>query len=227
MNQLNDENKFNGFPKDFINFLFFLHINNTVDMLEKNKSEFKRLITAPQIRLFNALIPSVLAVSETVVIKPAKCVSSMYSDMRFSRNRPLKEYIYIRFREPFSKTDILGLYFDMGSENYSYGIRIYNQTSAGMDRIREYLVKNIRISAETLKRTEKTNAAFIGEKYAKDRYAGIKDRTLNDFLNRRSLYIGVNRGINESVFSAELCREISDTFIGLAEIYQLIKNALY
>ena len=222
-----DTISFSGFPKGFADFLFSLQFNNTIELLPENKPTYKRLIAEPLTLLFNALTPTALSVSETVITKPSKCVSTMYSDMRFSRATPLKGYMYIRFREPFGEKDILGLYFDMGSDYYGYGIRIYKQTSAGMERIREYAIENSQPFTRELENLTRLNMTLVGDKFAKDRYPEISNSALNDFLNRKSIYIERACPINEAVFNGKLQDEIAEAYCGVKGLYLLLKKALY
>ena len=218
---------FTGFPKEFADFLFSLQFNNTIDMLPDNKPVYKRLVTEPLTLLFHALTLQALSVSESLVTKQSKCVSTMYNDMRFSKSTPLKGYMYIRFREPYVEKDILGLYFDMGNDYYSYGIRIYKQTSAGMDRIRENAINNCKEFTRELENMNKTGMTIIGDKYAKDRYPEITNVILKDLLNKKGFYIGQNHPINESVFDGRLQCEIADAYAGLKKMYSLLKKSLY
>ena len=218
--------QFGGFPKGFADFLFSLQFNNTVDMLPENKTAYKRLITEPLTLLFHGLVPVALSVSETIMTRPSKCVSTMYNDMRFSRTAPIKGYMYIRFREPAAEKDILGLYFDMGSEYYSYGIRIYKQSSAGMQRIRENAVKKPEVFTRELCNLNKIGMTVIGDNFAKNRCPDIKNELLNDFLNKKKFYIGRNCPINEAVYTNELQNEITDAFTRLKPIYLLLKKSL-
>ena len=217
---------FNGFPRGFVDFLFSLQFNNTIDMLRENKPAYKQLLTEPLTRLFYQLAPTALSVSDTIVTRPSKCVSTMYSDMRFSRTTPLKGYMYIRFREPSGEKDILGLYFDMGCEYYSYGIRIYKQSSAGMERIRENATERPKIFTRELSNLKKLGMTVIGDPFAKDRYPDVKDKLLNDFLNRRNFYIGRDRPINEAVYTGDLQDEVADSFVKLKTMYRLLKESL-
>lgn len=217
---------FDGFPKEFVSFLSSLQFSNTTKLLNENKPAYKRLITEPLTLLFNELTQTALSVSDTIITKPSKCVSAMYNDMRFSRDTPLKEYMYIRFREPSGDKDILGLYFDMGCDYYSYGIRIYKQTSAGLGRIRENAIKNRRIFTRELKKLNETGMTIIGDKYVKDHYPEINDETIKDFLNRKNFYIGRDCPINESVYNGKLKNEIEEAFIQLKGIYVIIKESL-
>jgi len=217
---------FCGFPKEFVDFLFSLQINNTVDMLPENKQTYRRLITEPLTLLFHALAQPALSVSESLVTKPSKCISTMYSDMRFSRSKPLKGYMYIRFREPYNEKDVLGLYFDMGFDYYSYGIRIYKQTSAGMERIREYAVDNSDAFTAELENIYKIGMVIIGDNFAKDRYPEINNKTLKTLINKKGFYIGLNRPVDESVFDGQLKDEVADAYASLKGLYKLFKNAI-
>ncbi|MDR1247237.1 MAG: DUF2461 domain-containing protein [Clostridiales Family XIII bacterium] len=217
---------FCGFPREFAEFLFSLQFNNTVDLLLENKLKYKRLITEPLTLLYHELIPAAMSVSDTLITKPSKCVSTMYSDMRFSRDAPLKGYMYIRFREPFGERDILGLYFDMGCDYYSYGIRIYKQTSAGMERIRERVTENCRVFERELKHLERLDMKIIGDSFAKDHYPEIKNETVKDLLNRKGFHIARNRPVDESVYNGKLQDEIAEAFVQLKGVYGLLKDSL-
>ena len=195
------EAQFEGFPPEFVDFLFSLKFKNTLAQLPENKEVYKELINKPLILLFNNLSHTALSVSETLITRPSKCVSSMYADMRFSREAPLKEYMYIRFREPFSSKDILGLYFDMGYQHYSCGIRIYKQTSAGMDKIRKSALANKEAFIKELSAMNDIGMEIKGDKYAKDRYPNEKNETLKELLNSRNFYIGRDYEVGNSVFN--------------------------
>ena len=226
MNTISDITNFSGFPKGFADFLFSLQFNNTIDLLPNNKPKYKRLISEPLLLLFHGLATTALSVSETIITQPSKCVSSMYSDMRFSRATPLKEYMYIRLREPSRKKDILGYYFDMGSDYYSYGIRVYKQSSAGMEQIRGNVIEKSRVYTQELKKLKKMGMTIIGDKFVKDHFPKINNEVIKDLLNRKNFYIGRNCPINESVYNNNLQHEIADAYIQLEKIYNLLKISL-
>jgi len=217
---------FDGFPRDFADFLFSLRFRNTIDLLPENKVIYKRLITDPLTLLFYDLTQTALSVSDSLVIKPSKCVSTMYNDMRFSRATPLKEYMYVRFRELEREKDIIGLYFDMGCEGYSYGIRIYNQTSEGMAGIREGALAKRRDFERELEELYRLGMMIVGDKYAKDHYPEIKYKTVKELLNMRNFHICWYRAINEAVFSQALLEEISGAYTKLGALFALLKQSL-
>ena len=65
--------------------------------------------------------------------------------MRFSRGQKYKNYMYLRFKQWGKENDICGLYFDMGSEFYSYGFRIYRQTSEKIQIAKEKIINDMLI----------------------------------------------------------------------------------
>jgi len=220
---------FYGFPKGFVDFLFMLEFNNTIEKLSENKPVYKRLITEPLTRLYQGLVPAALTVSDTIITKPSKCVSTMFGDMRFSRATPLKRYMYIRFCEPQNEKDILGMYFDMGCEYYSYGIRIYKQTASGIGRIRSFIMNddaNRQAYIRELANMTSMGMSIIGEKFVKDHYPDIDNELLNNLLNYKRFYIGQNCPISDIVFNGALQQDISNAFTGLKGLYTLLKLSL-
>ena len=219
--------KFNGFPEEFINFLLSLQFLNTTELLPENKISYKKMISEPLASLHSQLTPAALEVSESIITKPSKCISTMYNDMRFSKGAPLKDYMYLRFREPFSEKDALELYFDMGYTHYSYGIRIYKQTSPGMEKIRTAILKNQKAFLAELKKLSDSDIVIYGANFAKDRYPDISNEMIKSLLNKKNFYIGREHDISPVVHCSDLADEIADAYQALRGIYLLLKKALY
>ncbi len=216
---------FNGFPVGFVDFFIRLSLNNTIDKQTENILEYKKYITEPLNQLYSDLLPVVCDINDSLETKPARCISTPYTDRRFSPTVPLKEYIYLRFKQKGRKSDIAGLYFDMSASGYSYGLRIYKQTSSGFQSLKDYIAENPEPFEKELRMILKSGYKIIGEKYKKDHYPEISSIVLNDFLNRKSFYIARNRDLSNIVFSEKLSAEISDGFSNLKSILNLIQNA--
>ena len=75
--------------------------------------------------------------------------------------------MYLRFRETENEKDILGLYFDMGCDYYSYGLRIYKQTSSGMNIIRENILKKEGQYIQALTKITASGASIVGDSFSK------------------------------------------------------------
>lgn len=218
---------FSGFSPETVSFLFELPFQNTMERLPENKEKAQALITWPLTELYQALAPAAQGISPTIETKPAKCISTLFSDMRFSRGTPLKTYLYLRFREPGHEKDALGFFFDMGSQDYGYGLRIYHQTSTGMEKIRESVQKNRAVYISALRKAAAHGFVLTGDSFIKDHFPGESSPELKSLLNRKGFYISRTCPISDRVFSQRLAEEIGDGFSALSDLYLLFKADLY
>lgn len=219
-------NGFCGFSPEMLPFLFELKFSNTIDKQSEHLIKYKKLISEPLILLYDKLLETILDLDLSVETKPSLCVSTPYTDRRFSPKVPLKEYMYIRFKQSGKKADIPGLYFDMGIEHYSYGIRIYKQTSGGMDKLRERIQEDPQKFSAAIEELSSAGFAVIGEKYKKEHFPEMPECKAKDILNLRSFYIEKAIPIGESVFSPALAKEISGAYRKLSDFYQLLVESL-
>ena len=209
-----------------VSFLFELKFSNTIDKQAENLKKYKRLISEPLILLYDDLLETVLDLGLSVETKLSRCVSTPYTDRRFSPQAPLKEYMYIRFKQLGKKTDIPGLYFDMGIDHYGYGIRIYKQTSSGMGKLREQIKEEPQKFSAAIEKISSAGFAIIGEKYKIDHFPEISECKAKEILNRRSFYIEKAVPVSDTVFSSALAEELSCAYRQINNFYQLLVEGL-
>lgn len=217
--------EFKGFDKEFVDFLVQLSFNNTLEKQSDNITGYKKYITQPLTALYYELLPIACEINYMLETKPSRCISTPYTDRRFSPSVPLKEYMYLRFKQSGKSKDIAGIYFDMSFDGYSYGLRIYKQSSSGFQRLKDAIIDNPDKFEKELIGIVDFGYKIVGEKYKKDHYPEIKSDTLNDFLNRKTFYFSKNMPINERIFSNELLTELSEGFYQLADMMNLIVSA--
>ncbi len=130
--------------------------------------------------------------------------------------------MYIRFKYSDLSDNIPGLYFDMGCDYYSYGLRIYKQNIKGMDKIREKILKAPEHFSSVLDKLSDKGFFVIGDLYKKDKLPNMPDCPAKSLYNRKSFYIGKDVKINENIFSRELAEEIKANFLALTPIIRII-----
>lgn len=215
-------NSFTGFKPEMLDFLFQLGFENTIEKQEENLPKYKDLISQPLNNLYKDLLPVISQISDKLETKPARCVSSPYTDRRFNPTTPFKDYMYIRFRELGKTEQIAGLYFDMGIDYYSYGLRMYRQSTKGMEQIREKILGNPKGYHSQLELVSKAGFNVIGEKYKKDHFTEISDNVIKEILNSRRFYIGKDVPINDNVFSSKLAEELAQGFMTFKGLINLL-----
>lgn len=216
--------KFSGFSKKLPDFWFDLHFNNSVENESELKDQYKKYITNPLSDLYETLVPTVLDISENVELSPARCISSPYTDRRFSRGTPFKEYMYLRFKQKGKRTDIPGFYFDMGAEYYSYGLRVYKQTANGLSQMKEQLSRYEETVSSVLDTVLENGYEIIGEDYKKDHFPDMKECSLKMLLNKKSFYIGKEISVNASVYKEDLADEIAECFKQMQDIFRILAD---
>lgn len=216
--------KFSGFPENLPAFWFELHFQNSMENEAELKNKYKEYITIPLSDLYETLVPAVLAVSENVELSPARCISSPYTDRRFSRSIPFKEYMYLRFKQKGKKTDIPGFYFDMGAEYYSFGLRVYKQTSSGLAQMKAHLSHYEETVSSILDLLLANGYEIIGEDYKKDHFPNMKKSSFKILLNKKSFYIGKKVKVNASIYTPNLADEIAECFSQMEDIFCLLAN---
>ncbi len=218
------DNQFTGFSTDMIDFLFELQFTNTIENQGENIVKYKELISKPLRLLYEDLLHTVIDLQLDVETKPARCVSSPYTDRRFSKSTPLKEFMYIRYKKRDKETDTCGLYFDMGVDFYSYGIRMYRQTTQGVNMLREKILEKPDEYSALLDEAFADGFEVFGDKYKKDHYPSLPECSAKEILNRRRFFIGKSKPVNENVFSQALAVELSKGFIKLRSLFELLED---
>ncbi|MDE6864484.1 MAG: DUF2461 family protein [Eubacterium sp.] len=215
---------FKGFNENTNQFLFELQFCNTIQNQNENLMKYKEYITEPIHLLYFDLLDIINQFDVDFETKPARCISTPYTDRRFSPTVPLKEYMYLRFRQAKKKTDMLGLYFDMGSEYYGYGLQIYKPTSAGMDVLREKISGDIKKFSELF--DELTEKGFIikGDSYKKDHFSEITECSAKNILNMKSFSVSKSKIVDETVYSENLKTELENAFLDLEELMEMLDD---
>lgn len=215
------DNKFNGFNKKTNDFLFELQFCNTIENQNENLIKYKEYITKPINLLYLDLLDTVNQFEVDFETKPARCISTPYTDRRFSPTVPLKEYMYLRFRQANKKSDMIGLYFDMGSECYGYGLQIYKPTAKGMNLLREKIAAHDELFSQMLDLLTAKNFEIKGEECKKDHYPELADCSAKKLLNMRNFSISITKEISDNVYSENLKTELSNAFLVLKEFIEL------
>ena len=214
--------QFKGFNRETNKFLFDLQFCNTIDKQGENLIKYKEYITEPIHLLYLDLLNTVSSFDVDFETKPARCISTPYTDRRFSPTVPLKEYMYLRFRQANKKTDMLGLYFDMGSEAYGFGLKIYKPTSKGADLLREKISNNAEHFSKLIDELIDKGFEISGEKYKKDHFPVLPECSAKELLNMKTFSISKCKSADENIYTEKLRTELSDAFLDLKEFIELL-----
>ncbi|MEG0767678.1 MAG: DUF2461 domain-containing protein, partial [Clostridia bacterium] len=129
---------FSGFTEEMITFFLGLRCNNNRAYFEENRAVYERAIREPLIALTEALAETVLSIDPQLDTRPARTVSRIHRDIRFSHDQsPYRDYMWIGYRRAGeAREETCGFYFDISAEAAHWGCGFYQENRPAMERLR-------------------------------------------------------------------------------------------
>ncbi len=230
MSDIKDD-KFNGFPVETLRFLSDLRLNNNKPWFEAHKGEYERFVLEPLQNLVMDIGPFMLTIDPDFEARPRvdKTISRIYRDTRFSHDKsPYKSCMWLTFKRPIKDWKDAPAYFlEITPDSYRYGMGFYSASKETMDRLRKASDGKPKEFMKAVSFYSKQQDFVVeGEKYKRVLNSGIP-KDLQEWYQRKNLYLVCNREIDESFFSKELAEDLNSGFKLLAPFYQYLCRLKY
>lgn len=219
----NKEQRFDGFSLETLKFLSELKENNNKEWFETHKQEYQKYLLEPLQNLILDLSVDMLAIDPLLVVGP-KAVSRIYRDVRFSNNKsPYRTTMWLTLRRQHQDwTDYPAYFFEIAPSSYRYGMGFYSASPGTMHKFREAIDE---APEEFLKVTSFYSKQRVfeieGEKYRKI-FDKTKPKEIQDWYQRRNLYLVCNRQIDRDLFSGKLVDSLLSGFKMVAPFYHYL-----
>lgn len=218
---------FQGFNESTIKYFEAIRQENSKSNYKANEQCYFEGVKQPLEELYHELLHYFGTVDSQLLSSKRRCVSSAYNDARFSREEPVKEYFYIRFKlDKGGKKSMPGFFLDASLDGYRYGMSIYKPESKDMEKIREYFLDNKYSAMDAVQKF--TDAGLLelqGDMYKRDNYLEA-DPVLKPLLERKRLAFVKESALDETFFSRNLLDSMVAAYDSVTDIYQLMKEAL-
>jgi uncharacterized protein (TIGR02453 family) len=218
-------NKFAGFSPETFRFFAELEENNYKPWFDEHKPLYESEVLQPLKALATALTPFFAAVDSQMDFRPAKIISRIYRDIRFSPDKtPYKKHLWIAFQRPFQKqtsewASFPGFYMEIGKEGSGYGMGMFEAQKKVMDRYRdrvEYEPEHFRkITAGLI---EKHLFEIGGEEYKRPLKNEL-DEYFQPWIQRKGIFLTKHIPVSELLFSDHLVRYMEKEFALLQPLY--------
>lgn len=218
--------KFNGFPPETINFLRTLRENNNKAWFELHKLDYQNHLLKPLQALAAGLGPLMLSIDPDLEVTPAlnRTISRIHRDTRFHRDKsPYKTSHWITFKRLRQEwKDYPAFFFEISPHSYRYGMGFYSASRKTMDNFRSAIDTNKQVfrAAISFYSTSKT-FRIEGEQYKRPLKADIPAE-LQDWYNRKSLYLASNHQIHGNSIDKKLIADLQDGFEMIAPFYHYL-----
>lgn len=221
---------FDGFPREMIAFFASLSYNNNRTFFEENKHVYERAVLQPLTALCQALAPVIREIDPLLDTRPARSVSRIYRDVRFSKNKsPYREYMWIGYRRAGeTREDTCGFYFDVSATAANWGCGYYHAQKETMQNLRETITRRPAYVLDILREeTFMDSFSLMGERYARKNVPPQElPEPLGELYRMKNVYAEHHLDDMDLLFSKDLCHAITEGYRTLAPFYTLLRDCM-
>lgn len=224
-----EERKFNGFSPKTLKFLRGLKANNDKNWFQAHRADYEDYVLGPLRDLVTDLGDFMLDIDPRFEITPAvnKTISRIYRDTRFSKDKsPFRSTVWFTFknRNKDWTAHVCGYFFELSVNSYRYGMGFYNAAPAIMSRFREMIDESPKEFLRVISFFAKQQTVVLeGEKYKRTIDAS-KPEEIQDWYQRKNMYLVCNRKIDDTLFSSELVDDLMRGFGLIAPFYHYLQR---
>jgi uncharacterized protein (TIGR02453 family) len=221
-----NEYTFNGFSRKTLDFLKNLKSNNNKAWFEGHRQDYQKDLIEPFQNLVLDMGPFVRTIDPAFEISPAvgKTISRIHRDTRFSKDKsPYRGTMWITFKRPGKDWMAAPAYFfEISPTSYRYGMGFYSASLDMMYRFREMIDKRPKEFLKAISFYSKQQVFVIeGERYKKI-FDETKPEEIQDWYQRKNLYLVCNRKTDDRLFNRELIDDLMLGFELIAPLYHYL-----
>ena len=224
-----DERRFNGFSPKTLKFLRGLKANNNKKWFKDHRADYERYVLGPMRDLVTDCADFMLDIDPRFEITPAvnKTISRIYRDTRFSKDKsPFRSTVWFTFKNRSKDwtTLVCGYFFELSVNSYRYGMGFYDAAPALMRRFREMIDEDPEEFLIAISFFSKQKIFVLeGEKY-KRIIDKNKPEKIQDWYQRKNMYLVCNRKIDDALYSSELVDDLQYGFGLIAPLYRYFQK---
>ena len=226
-----NERKFTGFSPETLKFLRALKANNNKKWFETHRKGYEKHVLGPLRDLVTDLGDFMLDIDPRFEITPVvnKTISRIYRDTRFSKDKsPFRSVVWITFKNRSKDwtTQVCGYFFELSVGSYRYGMGFYNAAPAIMSQFRKRIDEQPEEFLKAISFFSKQKSFVLeGEKY-KRIINKSKPEKIQDWYQRKNMYLVCNRKIDDALFSSKLVGDLKSGFNMIAPFYHYLQKIL-
>jgi uncharacterized protein (TIGR02453 family) len=213
---------FNGFSPELFRFFRDLKENNCKPWFDEHKPVYTDVVLAPMKSFCTALSPAFYSIDPKIGMNPAKVVSRIYRDIRFSKDKtPYRTNMWMNFqRLLIDWLNFPGYYLELNENSYQYGMGIYMATRKEMDIFRS----RIEYDPDTFEKMtrdllDKHGYIIGGELYKRPLKSDLPEY-FQQWIQRKSVYIYKDMPIGDELFRRDFVERMANEFLLLKPLYE-------
>lgn len=219
---------FEGFDSEMIPFFLDLRYHNNKAFMDENRERYLTHVRGPFCDFIDALGPKLQKEIPDLEIRPAKCLSRINRDIRFSRDKsPYRDHLWISFRRSAAEKDGLPFFwFEISPEDVSWGMGVWGENPAIMDALRRKIIAFPARVEALLPTRDNTDLRLSGRDWMRITVPdGVPD-SLRPVYVKRSLYFERVNTRLDWIYSRRILSRVYRDYMVLLPFYQLLTGLL-
>ena len=193
----------------------------------EHKDQYQKLIMEPMLELTQQLIPTIAEIDPEILAIPRRCISRIYRDTRFSKDKTLyRDVVWCSFTRDQKRYDYPpALFFEFSPARIRYGCGFYFLPPSRMQLLRDSILRGDPLFVEAYEAYHKQDRFSLwGDCYKRPHYGDQPDH-LRDWLERKELsFLRETRDFS-LLFSQDLASHLQESFQMLAPMYRFLLQA--
>lgn len=217
---------FNGFTRETISFLRELKQNNDREWFNERKEIYQESLLKPFRALALMLSPVMYNIDPLFELRPAKMLSRIYRDIRFSPNKdPYKSSMWLNFQQKATNwEDYPGFFAELGTEEFIYGMGLYAPKRKIMDAFREEIAYSQESFREMALKAFSGGFTVEGEPYKRVLPSELPE-FFQPWVQRKSCYLLKRISVNDPrIYSSAIALQLMEDFTQVADLYHFMMD---
>ncbi len=220
---------FDGFTPQTFQFFKNLKENNYKEWFDTNKHIYEKELLNPLKALVTALSPAMYNIDPAFELRPHRCLSRIYRDIRFSKNKdPYKDFMWMAFQIPVTNDvwkDYPGFFMEINADGYALGLGLFQPKKKVMDAFRDEVIYDAEEFQRVTKKTVLDRGYIInGEEYKRPVPNDLPEY-FQPWIQRKGIWVSKTKPIGEELYSAAFAEMVKEDFVAMEWLYNFMKEA--
>lgn len=215
---------FNGFGKGLISFFLDIRFHNNKAFMDENRDRYQKDVRAPFYAFIEAMGPWMQQIDPEMEVRPAKCLSRINRDTRFSKDKsPYRDHLWVAFRQGgMAKEGVPFFWFEISIESVTWGLGVWGENRSMMDAMRRRMAARPEDYLRLLPLLRERGFALGGREWKKMSVPEGLPPVLGPWYLKREVYAEKLNVPMEVIHAPDLVERVAKDFLALAPLYRVL-----
>ena len=204
-----------------------IRFNNNKQFMTEHKDEYIQKMRTPYYDLIEHITPAMLAIDPGMEVRPAKCLSRIFRDTRFSRDKsPYRDHHWVAFRHAGIPKDQAPMFWmEIRVEQVSWGLGFWGENKEAMNLLRKRMLVApedfIAINSILYQR----DFELLGDNYRRLKVPGELNSEVATWYSRKEIYVQKRKVDPQVVFNRGFSDMLMGDYAALAPLYRIMQGS--